>query len=150
MHVDPKQFFANEFESLTGHVPYLWQIQLFLDIISGCWPEMVPLPTGFGKTAVLHIWLIALAWSIGAGTGGVPRRLACIVNRRVVVDQVTEEAWDLLNDGLDRSPEVKQLLTQVSATGKPLALSTLRGQRADEGDWARDPSTPAIRLGPWT
>jgi CRISPR-associated endonuclease/helicase Cas3 len=32
-------------------------------------------------------------------------------------------------------------------SGVPLAVSTLRGQRADNGEWASDPSTPAIMIG---
>jgi CRISPR-associated endonuclease/helicase Cas3 len=115
---------------------------------SGNWPEVVPLPTGSGKTAVLHIWLLALAWSIKSG-GGIPRRLAWVVNRRVVVDQVTDEASALISEGggLARCPEVGSLLKQASVSGVPLAVSTLRGQRADNGDWAADPSTPAILIG---
>ena len=29
----------------------------------------------------------------------------------------------------------------------PLRVSTLRGQRADTGDWSRDPSTPSVVIG---
>src|SRR5439155_955803 len=106
-------------------------------------------PTGSGKTAVLQIWLLALAWSIRTGALGVPRRLAWVVNRRVVVDQVTEEAEALVNKdgGLDRCKDVRCLLETASIRGIPLVVSALRGQLADNGDWARDPSTPAIVIG---
>ena len=149
MGTDPKQFFTDAFRRLTGRAPYPWQQTLFLEIVAGHWPQVVNLPTGAGKTAVLQIWLLALAWSLHAGTSSVPRRLAWIVNRRVVVDQVTDEAATLIggNCALDRCPEIRDLLRGASLTGKALAVSTLRGQRADNGDWARDPSTPAVVIG---
>ena len=149
MATDSEQFFYETFSQMCGHPPYPWQEHLFLDLISGDWPEVVPLPTGSGKTAVLHIWLLALAWSIKTGSGGIPRRLAWVVNRRVVVDQVTDEATALIgkDGGLAQCPEVSNLLAQVSMSGVPLAVSTLRGQLADNGDWASDPSTPAILIG---
>lgn len=149
MGTDSEQFFYETFSRMCGHAPYPWQERLFLDLISSNWPEVVPLPTGSGKTAVLHTWLLALAWSIKSGSGGIPRRLAWVVNRRVVVDQVTDEASALIgkDGGLARCPEVRTLLNQVSMSGVPLAVSTLRGQRADNGEWASDPSTPAILIG---
>ncbi|MGC1719691.1 MAG: type I-U CRISPR-associated helicase/endonuclease Cas3, partial [Isosphaeraceae bacterium] len=134
---------------MCGHSPYPWQEHLFLYLISGSWPAVVALPTGSGKTAVLHIWVLALAWSIKIGVGGIPRRLAWVVNRRVVVDQVTDEASALIAEkgGLAQCPEVGSLLKQASMSGIPLSVSTLRGQRADNGEWASDPSTPAISIG---
>jgi CRISPR-associated endonuclease/helicase Cas3 len=149
MGTDSKRFFYETFGLMCGHAPYPWQERLFLGLISGDWPGVVPLPTGSGKTAVLHIWLLALAWTIKSGSGGIPRRLAWVVNRRVVVDQVTEEASALTgkDGGLARCPEVGVLLKQASMSGVPLAVSTLRGQHADNGEWARDPSTPAILIG---
>lgn len=105
------------------------------------------MPTGAGKTAVLHIWLLALAWGLKNKTEGVPRRLAWVVNRRVVVDQVTKEVDGLLTSGLNKCPEVRDLLAASSLSGVPLAVSTLRGQKADSGDWSRDPTTPAVVVG---
>ena len=149
MATDPQQFFYETFGCLCGYPPYPWQEKLFSDLVSGKWPQVVPLPTGSGKTSVLHIWLLALAWSFRTGAAGVPRRLAWVVNRRVVVDQVTDEAAALVkaNGGLARCTEVSDLLRQASVSGIPLAVSTLRGQRADKGEWASDPSTPAILIG---
>ncbi len=149
MSTDPIQFFTEVFVSLTGRAPYPWQLQLFLDIVAGRWPQVLNLPTGSGKTAVLQIWLTALAWSLQNDTSGVPRRLAWVVNRRVVVDQVTAEVEALVGEkaALDRCPAIRDLLAGASLRGIPLAVSTLRGQRADNGDWAVDPSTPAVVIG---
>ena len=149
MGTDPKEFFTDVFLSLTGRVPYAWQLKLFLEISDGRWPQVLNLPTGSGKTAVLQVWLAALAWSLHNGSGGVPRRLGWVVNRRVVVDQVTDEVEALLGDNgsLARCPKVRDLLAGASLRRIPLAVSTLRGQRAENGDWSLDPSTPAVLIG---
>lgn len=95
------------------------------------------MPTGAGKTAVLWIWWLALAWSRKQKTNGVPIRLAWVVNRRVVVDQITEEVKDL-----------REKWEKSGWGDLPIpAASTLRGQLADSGDWRRDPTVPAIIVG---
>lgn len=150
MELVPRLFFAEGFERLTSNKPYLWQTKLFEDVINGDWPEVIPLPTGAGKTSVLYVWLLALVWSLRHGGTGVPRRLAWVVNRRVVVDQVTEEIRGLIDgpeSGLARCTDLRDVLRAASASGEPLAVSTLRGERADNGDWRRDPSAPAIVVG---
>jgi CRISPR-associated endonuclease/helicase Cas3 len=153
MAIESEHFFIDHFLRLTKRAPYPWQKKLFLNFIAPPavpWPEVVDMPTGAGKTAVLYVWLLALAWSIRAKTIGVPRRLAWIVNRRVVVDQVTTELVELLtrlDDVASESVELRGLLASISLTATPLAASTLRGQLADNGDWSRDPSTPAVVVG---
>ena len=150
MVAESESFFINNFLRLTKQQPYPWQKKLFFQFSAsprGLWPEVVDLPTGAGKTSVLHVWLLALAWSIRAETYGVPRRLAWIVNRRVVVDQVTSEVEALLREIAAPESEVGRLLASVSQTDTPLAASTLRGQLADNRDWGRDPSTPAVVVG---
>jgi CRISPR-associated endonuclease/helicase Cas3 len=64
--------------------------------------------------------------------------LAWVVNRRVVVDQVTAEVEDLCK----KWPEIG-----FEPLPNPPAVSTLRGQLADKGDWLRDPNRPAIVVG---
>jgi CRISPR-associated endonuclease/helicase Cas3 len=147
---DPESFFVDHFVRLTRTAPYPWQKKLFLNFIGPLWPEVVDLPTGAGKTTVLYIWLLALAWSIRAKTFGVPRRLAWIVNRRVVVDQVTtelEKLLEVIKEGGAEVLELRGLLASYSLTNSALGVSTLRGQFADNGDWSRDPSTPAVVVG---
>jgi CRISPR-associated endonuclease/helicase Cas3 len=147
MAEESESFFIDNFLHLKEQQPYPWQRKLFLRFSAPStepWPEVVDLPTGAGKTSVLYVWLLALAWSIQTKTYTVPRRLAWIVNRRVVVDQVTSEVETLFKQ-IDASPsEFRHLLASVSHTRTPLAASTLRGQLADNGDWGRDPSTPAV------
>jgi len=150
MATESESFFEHHFIQLTNQKPYPWQKKLFLSFIAPAttpWPEVVDLPTGAGKTSVLYVWLLALAWSIRSRTFGVPRRLAWIVNRRVVVDQITTELEDLLRQINGKHSEIHELLASISATGTALVASTLRGQLADNGDWSRDPSAPAVVVG---
>ena len=121
--------FATTFQALTGNAPFPWQTELYKRISAGNIPDSCNLPTGLGKTNVLAVWLIALANGCP-----VPRRLVYVVNRRTVVDQTTDEA--------------EKFQRNASKIGIPeLAISTLRGQFADNREWSADPSRPAIICG---
>ena len=122
--------FDSAFEALTGRQPFPWQQRLYEDWFArGDVPDSCHLPTGLGKTSVIAIWLIALA-----NGARVPRRLVYVVNRRTVVDQTTEEATKLR----ENAPKIGI---------QDLAISTLRGQFADNREWAADPCRPAIISG---
>lgn len=41
---------------------YHWQEELFIKFVQGDWPSDLCLPTGLGKTSVMYVWLLALAW----------------------------------------------------------------------------------------
>jgi CRISPR-associated endonuclease/helicase Cas3 len=148
--------FATAFEALTGNPPFPWQQELYKRFISDR-PDNIPdssnLPTGLGKTSVIAIWLLALAT---APTGKVPRRLVYVVNRRTVVDQSTDEARKLRDVlvGAFGPPtqiqmEIATALAKLSADphGLPLAISTLRGQFADNREWSSNPTRPAVIAG---
>lgn len=140
--------FDSAFAGLTGHSPWLWQRRLWLDWFSrGQYPDACCLPAGLGKTSVIAIWLIALARHPDL----VPRRLVYIVNRRTVVDQSTRVA-ESIRDRLPLVPAVSRALSRLCAVrpadpGRPLAISTLRGQYADNREWIADPSRPAVIAG---
>src|SRR5690625_7563933 len=54
--------FSDQFETLTGFEPMRWQQRLYDEhFAKGILPSAVSVPTGLGKTAVMAIWLIALA-----------------------------------------------------------------------------------------
>ena len=105
---------------------------------------MVDLPTGLGKTSVVGIWLITLL----THADKVPRRLVYVVNRRTVVDQTTVEV-ERLRQRLRDMPDSLASLKRLCAvpTEIPLALSTLRGQFADNREWCADPARPAVIVG---
>lgn len=98
----------------------------------------------------MPIWLLALAYVSSNGTRLLPRRLIWVVNRRVVVDQATDEAAKMV--GRLETPELAEvrasLLRLHSGTaGQPLGISTLRGQFADNAEWRYDPARPAVITG---
>lgn len=137
--------FAETFKALTGNAPFAWQSALYTSFVNGDdFPSSCSLPTGLGKTSVIHIWLLALAHA----PEKVPRRLVYVVNRRTVVDQSTNEARKL-RDSLANVPELIERLRTLCAetTGIPLAISTLRGQFMDNREWSADPTRPAVLAG---
>ena len=127
--------FRTAFGILTGNSggPFPWQESLYLDWFSqGKIPPACCLPTGLGKTATIAVWLIALGYR-----ANIPRRLVYVVNRRTVVDQTTNEAERL-----------RENLSKFRLPGfDTLAISTLRGQFADNRAWSADPSRPAVIIG---
>jgi CRISPR-associated endonuclease/helicase Cas3 len=147
--------FNDAFVAVAGNSPFPWQWDLYQRFISDRSdniPSSCNLPTGLGKTSVIHIWLLALA----TASLKVPRRLVYVVNRRTVVDQSTDETMKIRDRliGAFGPPtkiqlEIAQTLARLSAdpTGSPLAISTLRGQFADNREWSADPSRPAIICG---
>jgi CRISPR-associated endonuclease/helicase Cas3 len=120
--------FAARFAKLTGHQPLSWQSRLYEDwVTTGQIRPVIDLPTGMGKTMVMAVWLIARS----SHPEKIPTRLIYVVDRRTVVDQATDLAKKLqYNFGKDK-----------------LAISTLRGQLADNREWSADPSRPAIIIG---
>ena len=143
--------FDRAFEDLTGNPPFPWQRDLYESWFSqGRFPDACTLPTGLGKTSIIAVWLIALA-----AEHKVPRRLVYVVNRRTVVDQTTSEVEkyrkNLAAAGLSQplrdlcAIQIKK--NDASEEEPPLALSTLRGQFADNREWSADPSRPAVICG---
>lgn len=136
--------FDKAFKDLTGYDPFPWQQELFDRFMQATdkIPSSCNLPTGLGKTNVIAVWLIALA-----NGAKVPRRLVYVVNRRTVVDQATREA-EKMRENLGRAGLVEPLKELCAFDHDiPLAISTLRGQFADNGEWCADPARPAIIVG---
>jgi len=137
--------FDDDFTMLTGNPPFPWQRALYERFVARDFPAACDLPTGLGKTSVIVLWLLALARN-----PTLPRRLVYVVNRRTVVDQSTAEAERLRKQLLE--PQARHLNEALGALAAvtaehPLAISTLRGEFADNGAWRRDPSRPAIIVG---
>ena len=138
--------FGSLFSALTRNDPFPWQTALFDRFERGDFPKSCNLPTGLGKTSVIAIWLIALA----KRPDKVPRRLVYVVNRRTVVDQTTDEVIEYRSRL--QSSGLSNILGRMCAIGlkddeSPLAISTLRGQFADNREWSADPSRPAVICG---
>lgn len=151
------RFFRNYYVSLTGDEPFPWQRRLFEEFTAEApnFRAHCSVPTGLGKTSVLTIWLLALAYrAMNSELAGFPRRLAYVVNRRTVVDQATAEA-ERLRAALTNNVELRSIAGALrllaaaaqSENDSPVAISTLRGQLADNGEWRNDPARPAIIIG---
>jgi CRISPR-associated endonuclease/helicase Cas3 len=141
------------FQNLTGHPAFPWQSRLLDEFSSGRFPASCDIPTGLGKTSVIALWLLALAEA--PASVRIPRRLVYIVDRRVVVDQASEEVEELnrrlsvaLGDNASPLHPLATALRSLSVSGdKCLAISTLRGQMADNQDWLQDPAQPTVIVG---
>ncbi len=146
------EHFAKHFALLTGHNPFPWQQKLFSEILNGQFRKSCPVPTGLGKTSIIAIWLLSVAYrALSKAMRSFPRRLVYVVNRRTVVDQATREAEAMraaLRDTLELH-EISQALQllQTRDVDVPLAISALRGQFADNAEWRDDPARPAVIVG---
>jgi CRISPR-associated endonuclease/helicase Cas3 len=140
--------FRSVFIALTGnkngHFP--WQWALYQEFATGRFLRSCNLPTGLGKTSVIALWLIALANHCDK----LPRRLVYVVNRRTVVDQTTTEV-EKLRGNLQTAglfgPLEQLCAIPLDKDEPPLAISTLRGQFADNREWSADPARPAVIAG---
>ena len=133
--MSPPKTFDEWFVQLTGQQPFPWQEVLYRLFAAGKVPSSCDLPTGIGKTSVITVWLIARILH----PDQIPTRLVYVVNRRTVVDQTTVEV-ERLRASLGKC-------AFAPAESRDLAVSTLRGQYADNRDWSTDPSRLAVICG---
>ncbi len=90
------------------------------------------------------------------GNSSLPRRLVYVVNRRTVVDQATDVAMKIreaLRNADVESPAgtvrraLRSLCIDPDNEASPVAVSTLRGELADNREWQADPARAAIIIG---
>lgn len=135
-----------------GKQPFRWQARLLEQIVQQrCWPRVLDLPTGAGKTTCIDVALFALALDAtnDAADRWCPRRIAMIVDRRIVVDQAAERGRTLLRallTGTDQVViEVANRLRSLARKGEePLGVFTLRGGMPKDDGWARTPDQPLV------
>jgi len=147
----------DDFESfhaaVHGREPFAWQSRLLRQLVTErAWPRTLDLPTGSGKTTCIDIALFALALDASAAPTErwCARRIAMVVDRRIVVDQVAERGRKLLGaltseDAGEVVCEVARRLRSLSkSTDEPLGVFTLRGGVPKDNGWARTPDQPLI------
>lgn len=144
--------FEEMFKFASGNKPFPWQQTLYDEFLRKDFRKNCDVPTGLGKTSVIAIWLLALAHHAQNGTvTDFPRRIVYVVNRRTVVDQATLEVESIREALINKSElrEISDALQSLAAgpSETPLAISTLRGQFADNAEWRSDPARPAVVLG---
>lgn len=143
------------FRAIHGHPPFPWQ-QALVDRLDrdDCWPDVLDLPTGTGKTAALDAAVFHLA--LRAETPGTAAlRVAFVVDRRLVVDDAHVRACRIARALADPSqmPVLGRSVVE-SVAGRlqllagqdepPLVVSRLRGGAPLEHDWTRTPTQPTI------
>src|SRR5262249_33427547 len=99
MNLNASDFGAFHAAGHGGKQPFVWQQGLLALIVhEKRWPRVLDLPTGAGKTTCIDVALFALALDAEAkhDERWCPRRIAMVVDRRIVVDQVAERGRALL------------------------------------------------------
>ncbi|MBS0460964.1 MAG: type I-U CRISPR-associated helicase/endonuclease Cas3, partial [Proteobacteria bacterium] len=147
--------FDKLYRALTDHDGACrWQHRLFTDLEAGRFPTDIELATGLGKTSIIALWVLALGRSLARKSTAVPRRLAYVVDRRVVVDQASEFAEQVRERLAQAAKDENHALYAIATTLKNagcsssvVEVSTLRGQRALDTRWRDDPTRPAIIVG---
>lgn len=102
--------FTPFYRQVHGDPPFPWQIDLVRRVLSErAWPQLIDVPTGMGKTALLDIAVfVNAATSEEAGVHRLGRRrIFFVVDRRIVVDEAFDRAV-LLSVALDRALDSEQ------------------------------------------
>ncbi|MFV0296121.1 MAG: hypothetical protein ACK5JT_08380, partial [Hyphomicrobiaceae bacterium] len=146
----------------SGNEPFPWQEDLLDHLLeNGRWPDRIVAPTGSGKTSVIdvHIFAVALAYELGGPR--LPRRLAMVVDRRVLVDDQYARAQTLsrllVESDLDVVTAVRHVLrrlrwrgrpieidTPAAEIGSPLVLGQLRGGQLPSRFWMDEPTAAMV------
>lgn len=89
--------FAEFFKACRGHDAYSWQIRLAERLAFGKTPTVVCPPTGAGKTATVEalVWALAQQVDRPPATRTIGVRTVWAIDRRVLVDEVHDEAVKL-------------------------------------------------------
>jgi len=143
-----------------GSPPFDWQTELLRKVVDERrWPRVLDLPTGAGKTTCIDIALFALALDADPvrepHERWCPRRIAMVVDRRIVVDQVAGRGRKLLRalTEADAPPVVAEVARRLKSivtppvpggSVEPLGVFTLRGGVPRDDGWARSPDQPLV------
>jgi CRISPR-associated endonuclease/helicase Cas3 len=152
MRINASDFGAFHAAVHGGKRPFTWQQRLLEQIVRNRrWPRVLDIPTGAGKTTCIDIALFALALDAGndAKDRWCPRRIAMVVDRRIVVDQVAERGRTLMRTLMTSVDavviEVAERFRSLTRTGEePLGVFTVRGGMPKDDGWARTPDQPLV------
>lgn len=138
--------FAAFFHELHGYDPFPWQARLANVVCAGAWPATLDLPTASGKTACLDIAVFRMAV-----TGGGPRRIFFVVDRRVVVDAAFDRMRKIANalagatsGTLKKVADRLREMAQSEPEGRPLEIHQMRGGIYRDDSWVRSPLQPTL------
>jgi CRISPR-associated endonuclease/helicase Cas3 len=135
-----------------GKRPFAWQQRLLEQVIAEkTWPDVLDLPTGVGKTTCIDIAVFALALDAANPPGDrwCPRRIAIVVDRRIVVDQVAERGRTIMQALMTSHNSIvlevaSRLRSLTRNRDEPLGVFALRGGIPKDDGWARTPDQPIV------
>ncbi|MCL2724401.1 MAG: type I-U CRISPR-associated helicase/endonuclease Cas3 [Polyangiaceae bacterium] len=142
--------FISFFKAIHGYSPFPWQARLAETVATtDGWPDVLALPTGSGKTACIDIalfhWLVAASCKEPERAA---RRIAFVVDRRIIVDEAAERARKIKEAIRGATggmlAEVRDLLEANGSDG--IDVFTLRGGVARERNLVHDPLTVSVVL----
>jgi len=123
--------FDSMFKLIHGYPPFPWQSRAAETLVAGRPLNAVNVPTASGKTAMIDAALYA------AANGG-PKRIAFIINRRVVVDEAYERA--LIIAVAMNQPQLSALANKLGN----IQVVRLRGGVHGDDDWVLYPDKVTI------
>lgn len=138
--------FSTFVQEVSGFPPFPWQRRLMGEVLESGWPPLLDLPTGTGKTHALLIALYALAIAPERSF----RRIALVVDRRIIVDQVSDFAHRLQAALADPSwPTCREVARNlralcVSDPDQPVRVVHLRGGIPRDDTWLGTPDQPTL------
>ncbi len=131
-------------------LPFPWQERLAQRLLAGEeWPGVIAVPTACGKTSVIDVAVFCLAAQseVPALQRKSPLRTFFVVDRRLVVDDVTSHATKLAeaveSSRTEAVTRVREQLLKFGAA-KPLEVATLRGGMYRSDAWADAPNQPLV------
>lgn len=125
---DPREDSFKEFFKLAtnGFAPYSWQLQVAVDGL----PDVLPVPTGLGKTEVALAW----AWRLLDDKKPEPLHLVVCLPMRSLVTQTVQRMQTYFDALKAKKPEID------------VAVHQLMGG-AIEDEWVRQPDKPWVLVG---
>lgn len=148
--------FSDFFLAVHGVEPFPWQKRLMLRVLDAGkdWPQAITLPTASGKTSCIDIALFALAAQadLPPEQRTAPRRIAFVVDRRIIVDEASARAEKIaaaLKPGVKDSAIVEAVARRLRVLAgdfaeDPLRVATLRGGVFRDQTWSTNPLQPFV------
>src|SRR5215813_156858 len=143
--------FATFYEAVHGYTPFPWQARLVQRLLADDWPRTLALPTSSGKTSVLDgiVFVLAMQADRPASERTMPLRTCFVIDRRLVVDEVTTHAQHLAHALAEAThgvaAEVADRLRRFGGEAS-LQAATLRGGIAQDGQGMLWPNQPALLM----
>src|SRR5262245_31389498 len=147
----PPSTFAAFYHAVHGYAPFPWQARLVQRLLADDWPRTLALPTSSGKTSVLDGVIFALAMQADrpARERTVPLRTCFVIDRRLVVDEVTTHAQHLAHAlATATHGVVAAVADRLRRFGgeAPVQVATLRGGMAQDDQGLLWPNQPALLI----